>query len=190
MLPQRSWYWQRHPACQIEGQWVTYSLTLLLKAWRQQTDITHRLESNVVWNAVSHQSVSKCDSTNSSCFHSGRGKCCCNAGLAGCVYVYAFPNHKARRDIRKGGTILPYKAKTRIFSKKLSEYFLTSVLPYYAIEMEYWRKLKTTLQWLHWLRLTGEIALAKADTRFFLFSIIKKRVVMLWHFSNWVSFTT
>lgn len=74
------------PCLSDTGQWVTYSLLLLLKAWRQETDITRRVESDVVWNAVSHQSVSKCDSTNSSCFHSGRGGCCCNTGLARCEY--------------------------------------------------------------------------------------------------------
>jgi len=74
------------PCLSDTGQWVTYSLQLLLKAWRQETDITRRHESDVLWNAVSHQSVSKCDSTNSSCFHSGRREFCCSTGSAKCVY--------------------------------------------------------------------------------------------------------
>lgn len=69
------------PCLSDTGQWVTYS-PLLLKAWRQETDITHRVESDVVWNAVSHQSVSKCDSTNSNCFHSEG-----SAGLARCEHL-------------------------------------------------------------------------------------------------------
>lgn len=77
------------PCLSDRGQWVTYSLPLLLKAWRQETDIARRLESDVVWNAVSHQSVSKCDSTNSNCFHSERGECCCSAGLGRCGFECA-----------------------------------------------------------------------------------------------------
>lgn len=86
LLPQRSWYWQRHPACQIQaGGWPTLSNFY----WRPggKRPISHAGMKVMCFEMQYHiNQPLNVTVPIPAAFTQADGKCCCNTGLAWCVF--------------------------------------------------------------------------------------------------------